>query len=1101
MDLAVGGRWHCVLFTPDADPLTQLAQQLSPLFGVPPEMLRDVLTDPARLTELVRSARSHSGAPGRVVLIVDQFEELFTLCQDEDQRSSFVRALTFLTGPPTGEWMLAVLGVRADFYGHVTGFQDLRAAVERPFLVGAMTRAELRQVIEGPARVAGLVVDNALTELLLHDLGDVQGSLPLLSYALLATWQHREGDHLTLTAYYATGGIRGAIAKSADDTYQRFDPASRQVLRRLLLRLVRVDPDNQHTRRRFQLAELMSTVDDPSVTRYVLDQLIRARLVIVDGDAVELAHEALIRAWPRLAGWIDADRAGLLIRQQLSADAEAWERRGEDPAFLHTDSRLADARTLMREQQSTAALGPLEQRFLAASEGKEHRAVRRRKVFVTVLAVISVLAVVATGVALWQRNAVEQQRNEATSRAAAVQVITVLNTDPALAANLALASYRVSPTLEARSALLSASALPRVTRMSGHSGPVTAMATTPGLTIMATTGTDGTARLWDLADKHEIATLSGHKGEVRAAAFGAGGRVLFTGGLDGTVRTWDVANPTKAVPLGEPLRVPGQVQGLVTIPAANLLVAASSTGSIMVWDVSQPQQPKPQGTPSTHDGGASAVAVTPDGSTLATGGHDGSVRLWKLDASRQLVAAAQLTGHRGQVTALAFSPDGKMLASGGVDNTARLWSTDLAAPVGQPLAHRSGVRTVAFSPDGRTLASGSDDHVVNLFDIARGQVRATFPQPETVRAVSFTGDGRLLLTGSDNGMVRAWRLTGPILPGAEPATSVAFSPDGRVLATANGGLVSLWDSSDPHNLRPFGPPLAGHTGPVTALAFSPNGKILATGSADTTVRLWDIGAPGPPRPLGDRLLGHHNPVVALSFSSDGYLLASGSLDTVRLWDVHNPAPATPAGQLPGPGGPVAFHPNQNVLAMADAERNLKLWNVRDPGSPAQLGTVSTGHTGIVTSVAFDQQGRTLASASEDKTVRIWDATQPDHLSELGSPLTSHSGTVQAVRFAATGSTLLSAGQDGNLMVWDLHDRANAVRTAAMFSSSALTGLAAMAVAPDGHTVAVSTANATVVGDIDPEHVAELICATDNSPITGTDWDRYFPNTPERPTCS
>jgi WD40 repeat protein len=151
---------------------------------------------------------------------------------------------------------------------------------------------------------------------------------------------------------------------------------------------------------------------------------------------------------------------------------------------------------------------------------------------------------------------------------------------------------------------------------------------------------------------------------------------------------------------------------------------------------------------------------------------------------------------------------------------------------------------------------------VNLYDIARGQVRLTFPQPEAVRAVSFTGDGRLLLTGSDNGLVRAWRLTGPVLPGSDPVTSVAFSPDGRVLATAGGDAVALWDSSDPRSLRPLGPPIVGNAGPVTSVAFSPNGKILAT--ADATIRLWDIGTPGPARPLGDPLPGHRGPVTALT---------------------------------------------------------------------------------------------------------------------------------------------------------------------------------------------------------------------------------------------
>lgn len=325
------------------------------------------------------------------------------------------------------------------------------------------------------------------------------------------------------------------------------------------------------------------------------------------------------------------------------------------------------------------------------------------------LVVISVLALAASGVAFWQRQIAQQQRNDALSRAAATQIITVVNTDPGLVARLALASYRVAPTLEARSAVLSSSALPRVTSLPGHRGSITALATVPGRPIVATAGADGTARLWDPTRHRELASLRGHKGVVNA---------------------------------------------------------------------------------------------------------------------------------------LAFSPDGTVLASGSVDHTARLWTA--AGSVGQPLIHRSGVETVVFGADGQTLVTGSDDRVVNLFDLVRGQVLLTFPQPETVHAVAVTADGEQLLTGSANGMLRVWSLTGPVLPGAVPATSVAFSPDGRVLATTGAaeGAIQLWDSKDPRKLRPLGPPVVQHAGPVTAMAFSPDGTILATGSTDTTIRLWGPQHPG-----------------------------------------------------------------------------------------------------------------------------------------------------------------------------------------------------------------------------------------------------------------
>jgi WD40 repeat protein len=221
---------------------------------------------------------------------------------------------------------------------------------------------------------------------------------------------------------------------------------------------------------------------------------------------------------------------------------------------------------------------------------------------------------------------------------------------------------------------------------------------------------------------------------------------------------------------------------------------------------------------------------------------------------------------------------------------------------------------------------------------------------------------------------------------------------------------------------------------------------------------------------------------------------------VRLWDVHNPATASTAGQLPGASGQVAFHPDKDILAVAGADQTLQMWDVHEPGAPALVGKAPTGHTGGITAVAFDSDGRMAATASDDKTVRLWNTATPTHLTEFGGPVTGHTGPVEAVRFGAADATLLSAGQDGSLMVWDLRDPTHAQWFAALFSSTALTGLTALATSRDGHTVAVGTANATVIGDVAPERVASRICATEGAPITNQEWSQYFPDMPYQPPC-
>jgi WD40 repeat protein len=221
---------------------------------------------------------------------------------------------------------------------------------------------------------------------------------------------------------------------------------------------------------------------------------------------------------------------------------------------------------------------------------------------------------------------------------------------------------------------------------------------------------------------------------------------------------------------------------------------------------------------------------------------------------------------------------------------------------------------------------------------------------------------------------------------------------------------------------------------------------------------------------------------------------------VRLWDVRDPAAATTVGRLPGTSGQLTFRPGNDILAVAGADQTLQLWDVHKPDAPVLAGKVATGHRGGITGLAFDSDGLMLATSSDDKTARLWNTATPSHITEIGGPITGHSSAVAAVRFGSGDTTLLSAGQDGNLMVWDLRDPAHAQLFAAMFSSSALTGLTALARSDDGHTVAVGTATSTVMGDVDADRVAARICASAGSPITAKEWTQYFPDLPYQPSC-
>jgi hypothetical protein len=417
-------RWPRVILTPGEAPLQRLAKALSTAAGMPADEIATALSEePGRLAAVLRAvlasrAAGPAGRAGRVVLLVDQFEELFALGQDEAERRGFLDALAAACGAPPANGSgnggeepagLVVLALRADFYGRCMAYPALVSALrERSVLVGPMTDGELRDAIDKPAHAAGLVIEPGLTDLLLRDIRgggparDEDGTLPLLSYALLATWQRREDRELTMAGYQATGGIWGAIPQEAERIYTRLDPTGQAAARAVLLALVRVGEGTADIRRSSGLNELMVRRfgDDPGAFTQARDELAAARLITLRAGSADITHEALLRAWPRLAGWIEEDRAGLLARQRLADTAATWQRADRDPAALYRGTLLATARQWADGRE--ADLGPLDQEFLCAStelERAEQQMARRRtrrwRQASGVLAVLVIAALIA----------------------------------------------------------------------------------------------------------------------------------------------------------------------------------------------------------------------------------------------------------------------------------------------------------------------------------------------------------------------------------------------------------------------------------------------------------------------------------------------------------------------------------------------------------------------------------------------------------------------------------------------------------------------------------------------------------------------------------
>ncbi|MBT3078362.1 MULTISPECIES: helix-turn-helix domain-containing protein [Streptomyces] len=1128
-------------------PLIDLARAIAAHLKDDPETVFRELRSGAEAVEalcrrIVSDPQAGSSSPGRpvgadarLVVMVDQFERAVVSAEDgpgsENVLAEFVGVLQAMTSAPAAA--IVIIGVRLDFLDAVMSRRDMRVLTQGrpPVFVRPMSEDDLARVIERPARTFHVNPEPGFVEKVLGDvsarggrLAHQAGVLPLLSHALQMTWDRGGGQEMTIAHYEAAGGVEGALRSTAESVHANLSLAQQAVARRVFLSLVHVQSSGVATRRRVSQDDLFEEVGgDQGDIDLVVDLFVERRLLIVDGSGLEITHEALMAAWPELRSWLDADWGSRLVAQQVSVDARVWDRAGRPNGDLYAATRLQAARAWRENYPADA--GELARLFVAASVRRARR--RSQLMSTTICGLLSLVCIagVLTGVVLYQAGDLKEQRDQAQSRSLAGQSVLLRDKDVNLARQLALIAFRTSPTVEARSALVEATALPAAARMLGGDKRriMYAVGIHPGGRVAAAAA-EGTVRLWDISAPGRPRSLPPIPGaaceKIYALAFSPRGDLLAVSCDGGSIRLWDTRDPMVPRPL-EPLTGLGtKVYSVVFSPDGAMMAAALTqartngalAGSARLWSASGTSL-RPLGrTIPAGNSAAKSVAFRPGNRALAIGSDDGSVRIWDISSPSRPSAPVTAPGGTKAVGQLAFSPDGLFLAAGGADNLVRLWSTadpSKAAVAGKPIGGSATyINAVTFSPDSATLALASSDSNTGtrLVDVRSRRVIATLPHPSPVTSVKFSPDGHHVITGANDGTARLWPVRSPTVEGLDYILSAArFAPGGRTLALGSADF-RLLDITDPQYPKPLGQP---HTNPDKfsgTLAFASHRPLLVEGRGRSgTVQLWDTTDPARPTPIGPPLRAHPAQVETVAFSPDDKVLATGGRDgTVRLWDIRTPrkpVPLSTPGSFDGFVNQVAFSPDGTVIVAASTDKTVKMWNISNARNPRLLGKPLTPADHYLYAAAFSPDGRTLALGLADGTIHLYDTSDRSLPRLRGKPLTGPEGYVFSIAFSPQGSSLAATGGDGTIWIWRLDSLSAPTRhatlrmgTGTMYPVHFHPRLPLLVSGGDEKKAWIWTT--------DTDKAADLICGTTGDRITPEEWAKYLPaDVPYAPPCS
>ena len=1003
--------WQIVSFRPGNNPLESLAMAM-PAAGI---ALHQGLKTRERLQELEfevglrESDRTlqnfleslHTAAPkSHLVLIADQFEELYTLCQDSEERQIFLDHL--LKAVKTVPNFTLVLTLRADFFSEVLSYRPLSDALQDGQInLGAMNATELAAAIEKPAHSLNIQLEPGLTQRLIDVVLTSPSYLPLLEFTLTQLWEKQQQGWLTHQAYADIGGVEIALANHAESIYAQLNTADKDRVRQIFIQLVQPTDKNVDSRR-------LATREEVGEENWkLIAQLANGRLVVTNRhemtnvETVEIIHEALIKNWRRLKQWMESDREFRRWQEQLRVVIRQWENSNQDTGALLRGKPLIDAEEWLRQRPTEISAN--EQSFINYSlelrdkEESQKNAIKRQIIISLSTGLLAALVLSVFALSQWQQSERLRQENQISELKslsflslnnnqiqALIHTIDVLNRSDKL--NKLDTQKKIgvlTPVVE------NLRQIREYNRLEGHTGEVTSLNFSSNGQLLASASEDGKIKIWQ-KNGLLIQTLTGHKQSVFSVMMSHDSQLLIAGSFDNTVTIWRY-NSATGVFETHPFVTIAEPDGLLATrltPDNRMLATANEKGQVKFWALDG----KLIKTIAAHNQKIWSLSFSPDGKTFATASADKTVKIWTLEG--KLIKT--LSGHSEEVLSVNFSPDSQKSVTASADKTVKLW--DVTGKLLHTFnGHEDEVLDVRFSPDGKLIASASADNTVKIWSIdTKTQLYTLSGHGRKASEVSFSPDSQTIATASADNSIKLWRLEGmsPNFTG----NHISVSPDEKTIAISDEqGIITL-RKRDGSLLHSF----PAHQGEIIKVIFNPVEKNFVTIGKDNQIKVWDLSG----KLLKNWQLNHSfsnyidvvDEIRDASFSPDGKILATvgGRENNIKLWNLDGNLLKTWQDQT-NLVTTIQFSPDGKTLA-TNNDKTVNLWNLQ-----GNLLKVISGHNENITSVIFSSDGKIVATASLDKTVKLWDS----HSGKLLRTL-EHQDKVYDISFSPDSQVLVSA---------------------------------------------------------------------------------------------